>query len=392
MTKYVPKHLSSRAGYLDAARMGAAAARSSRSAVALGVSAALPAGAAALLTAPAFAAEEGQAAQAAQGDSPKALAFDARGAEVKELQARLALVRDGWYGPVTTAAVKDFQRANGLDVDGIVGSKTWAALNATSTKPDSSAGSDDSVLGEGDEGALVRAVQTKLGVAADGVFGPKTLAAVKAFQEERGLATDGVVGVQTTYALAKASEAKASDAADKNSKDSKDGAKKDDSQKTSRSTVRSTIVDANAPYEMPFQSGYVARISQGPYGAASHYKTNDKHHVDFAVPVGTPVVASRSGVVIMAQGNGSGGNVVLIRDASGYAMEYAHLSTMNVVPGQRVEQGQQIALSGNTGNSTGPHLHWGIVDGRNFVSIKIAESKELGTSYAPGTLVMSHNG
>lgn len=380
MTKYVPKHLSSRAGHLDAARLGVAAARGSRSAVALGVSAALPTGAAALLTAPAFAVEEGQAAGAAKGKAARVLAFDARGTEVKEVQARLALVRDGWYGPVTTAAVKDFQRANGLAVDGVVGVKTWAALNVTSTKPGSSAGSDESVLEHGDEGALVRAVQRKLGVSADGVFGAKTLSAVKDFQRNNGLAVDGIVGVRTTYALAKVSEAKASES------------KKDEAKKASRSSVRSAIVDADAPYEMPFKAGYVARISQGPYGSASHYKTNDKHHVDFAVPVGTPVVASRSGVVIMAEHNASGGNVVLIRDASGYAMEYAHLSSINVVPGQSVAQGQQIARSGNTGNSTGPHLHWGIVDGRNFVSIKIAASRELGTSYAPGTLVMSHNG
>lgn len=382
MTKYVPKHLSSRAGYLDAARMGAAAARSSRSAVALGVSAALPAGAAALLTAPAFAAEDSSAG-ASQDASAKGLAFNARGAEVKQVQARLALVRDGWYGPVTTAAVKDFQRANGLTVDGVVGVRTWAALNATSTKAGSGAGTDDSVLAQGDEGALVRAVQKKLGVPADGVFGARTVSAVKAFQEAHGLAVDGIVGVQTTYALARVSSADASDAA---------SGKDKDSDTPSRSSVRKAIVDPNAPYEMPFQAGYVARISQGPYGSASHYKVNDKHHVDFAVPVGTPVVASRAGVVIMAGPNTTGGNVVLVRDASGYSMEYAHLSSLDVVPGQQVAQGQQIGRSGNTGYSTGPHLHWGIVDGRNFVSIKVAESKELGTSYEPGTLVMSHNG
>lgn len=387
MTKYVPKHLSSRAGYLDAARMGAAAARGGRSAVALGVGATLPTGAAALLTAPAFAAEEAPA-PAAAGASSKVLAFNARGAEVKQVQARLALVRDGWYGPVTTAAVKDFQRANGLAVDGVVGARTWAALNTTSTKPGTGAGSDDSVLSQGDQGALVRAVQKKLGVPADGVFGPRTHAAVTAFQQAHGLAGDGVVGVQTTYALAKVSSTHASDPADGKGTDgtSKDG------DTTSGSNVRTAIVSPNAPYEMPFRAGYVARISQGPYGSASHYKVNDKHHVDFAVPAGTPVVASASGVVIMAEYNTGGGNTILIRDASGHAMEYAHLSSMNVVPGQRVVQGQQIARSGNTGNSTGPHLHWGIVDGRNFVSIKIAESKELGTSYVPGTLAMSRNG
>lgn len=381
MTKYVPKHLSSHAGYLDSARVGAAAARSGRSAVALGVSAALPTGAAALMAAPALAVEGDKAAEAAAGDTPKTVAFGARGGDVTQVQARLALVRDGIYGPITTAAVKDFQRANNLSVDGVVGSKTWSVLNATSTKPASKPGSKDSVVNIGDEGAVVRAVQKKLGITADGVFGPKTLTAVKAFQTDKGLAVDGIVGVRTTYALAKTDAASAKKSTPKSS-----------SKKVARKAARPTLVSPNAPYELPFPNGYAAPISQGPYGSASHYKWNDKHHVDFAVPAGTPVVASASGVVIMAEYNTGGGNTILIRDASGHAMEYAHLSSMNVVPGQRVVQGQQIARSGNTGNSTGPHLHWGIVDGRNFVSIKIAESKELGTSYVPGTLAMSRNG
>ena len=194
MTKYVPKHLSSRAGYLDSARVGAAAARSGRSAVALGVSAALPTGAAALMAAPALAVEGDKAAETAAGSTPKTVAFGARGAEVTQIQARLALVRDGFYGPITTAAVKDFQRANDLTVDGVVGAKTWAVLNTTSAKPASQAGSQDSVIVLGDEGALVRAVQKKLGLTPDGVFGPATLSAVKAFQAEKGLVVDGIVG------------------------------------------------------------------------------------------------------------------------------------------------------------------------------------------------------
>ena len=134
MTKYLPKHLATRHGRVESARVGAAAARGSRSALALGVGATLPVAGAAVMAAPAFAAQETPAPAPAPTTSP-VLTFDSRGEAVKTLQARLALVVDGWYGPVTTAAVKDFQRANRLDVDGVVGPRTWAALDASSAQP-----------------------------------------------------------------------------------------------------------------------------------------------------------------------------------------------------------------------------------------------------------------
>ena len=369
MTKYLPKHLATRHGRVESARVGAAAARGSRSALALGVGATLPVAGAAVMAAPAFAAQETPAPAPAPTISP-VLTFDSRGEAVKTLQARLALVVDGWYGPVTTAAVKDFQRANRLDVDGVVGPRTWAALDASSAQP--SAGD---VVRRGDSGPLVRAIQSKLGVNVDGVFGPLTESAVMAFQRSHGLVVDGVVGAKTTYALALAT----------------DQATGGDTGTPGQPGVP-PLVHPDAPYELPFLNGYPAPITQGPYGAASHHKYYDKHAVDFGVPTGTQVVASASGVVFKTEKNVTGGNTVLIKDASGFCMEYAHLSSMNVVAGQRVSQGQKIALSGNTGFSTGPHLHWGIVDCSSYTSIKIADSKELGTTYVPGTIGVSRNG
>lgn len=82
--------------------------------------------------------------------------------------------------------------------------------------------------------------------------------------------------------------------------------------------------------------------------------------VDIAVPVGTPVVAPIGGTVLWAKWAGTYGNAMLVQMDDGHSMLVAHLSGFRARPGQRVNAGQTIALSGNTGNSTGPHVHWEI--------------------------------
>ncbi|WAX78712.1 M23 family metallopeptidase [Streptomyces sp. KMM 9044] len=86
---------------------------------------------------------------------------------------------------------------------------------------------------------------------------------------------------------------------------------------------------------------------------------------DYAVPNGTKVVAAHGGTVVKAGGNGAGdgpayGNALVINHGNGTYSQYAHLSEVNVQPGQMVKTGQKIAASGNTGNSSGPHLHFEI--------------------------------
>ncbi|GKQ37258.1 M23 family metallopeptidase [Streptomyces sp. A012304] len=86
---------------------------------------------------------------------------------------------------------------------------------------------------------------------------------------------------------------------------------------------------------------------------------------DFAVPSGTKVKAAHGGKVVKAGGNGAGdgpayGNAVVIKHSNGVYSQYAHLSHIDVKVGQIVKTGQRIALSGNTGNSSGPHLHFEI--------------------------------
>jgi len=80
--------------------------------------------------------------------------------------------------------------------------------------------------------------------------------------------------------------------------------------------------------------------------------------LDFGAPEGTPVVSAQSGTVVRAESSPSYGNVVYVRGDDGTETRYAHLSSIGVQQGQRVEQGQPVGLSGNTGRSFGPHLHF----------------------------------
>ncbi|MFC8392389.1 MULTISPECIES: M23 family metallopeptidase [unclassified Streptomyces] len=94
---------------------------------------------------------------------------------------------------------------------------------------------------------------------------------------------------------------------------------------------------------------------------------------DYAVPTGTTVMAAHGGTVVKAGPNGAGdgpayGNAIVIKHGNGTYSQYAHLSQVNVKAGQVVKTGQKIALSGNTGNSSGPHLHFEIRTTPNYGS------------------------
>ncbi len=94
---------------------------------------------------------------------------------------------------------------------------------------------------------------------------------------------------------------------------------------------------------------------------------------DYAVPTGTPVMAAHGGTVVKAGGNGAGdgpayGNAIVIKHGNKTYSQYAHLSSVNVKVGQVVKTGQKIASSGNTGNSSGPHLHFEIRTTPNYGS------------------------
>lgn len=102
--------------------------------------------------------------------------------------------------------------------------------------------------------------------------------------------------------------------------------------------------------------------------------------VDFAVSRGTPVLSAGDGEVIIAKYSGSAGNFIAIRHGRQYSTRYMHLDKILVRPGQRVKKGAIIGLSGNTGRSTGPHLHYEFhIDNKpvNPVTVKLPQSAGL---------------
>ena len=108
-----------------------------------------------------------------------------------------------------------------------------------------------------------------------------------------------------------------------------------------------------------------ARLSSG-YGTRRHpiLGFNKMHRgVDFAAPIGTPILAAGSGIIVYRARNGAYGNYVRIRHNSVYSTAYAHLSkfSRSLTKGSRVRQGQVIGYVGTTGRSTGPHLHYEIL-------------------------------
>lgn len=80
--------------------------------------------------------------------------------------------------------------------------------------------------------------------------------------------------------------------------------------------------------------------------------------IDFVAPVGTPIVAAADGVVVVAEYHPEFGNMIDIDHGDGLISRYAHLSRLDVAPGRLIRRGDGIGAVGNTGRSTGPHLHF----------------------------------
>jgi murein DD-endopeptidase MepM/ murein hydrolase activator NlpD len=118
-------------------------------------------------------------------------------------------------------------------------------------------------------------------------------------------------------------------------------------------------------YPQPWLGGPF-RLTQGANGSYSHNTPKGRYAVDIAMPEGTPITAARAGTVVKVEnqqtgrGDNPSGNFVRLIHDDGTMGVYLHLmkGSVKVREGQYVPQGMQIARSGNTGNSTGPHLHF----------------------------------
>lgn len=131
-------------------------------------------------------------------------------------------------------------------------------------------------------------------------------------------------------------------------------------------------------YPLPWQGGPF-RQTQGPGGRYSHTGPKGRYAIDIAMPEGTPILAARDGVVVSirnhqrGRGDNPAGNFVRLLHKDGTMSVYLHLQhgSVTVNEGQLVRAGSLIARSGNTGNSTGPHLHFVVQKntGLNTVSI-----------------------
>lgn len=210
---------------------------------------------------------------------------------------------DGQFGAKTKSAVEAFQKKHDLGVDGVVGEESWPKLTVD--------------IGPDDENDAVKAAQVQLnrmgkGLEVDGVFGEKTTKAIKEFKKENDLGDDAKMDDKVWKALITA-KGKAGD--------------------------------------------YTLVI---PKDAQPRSEYDDPHHdyaaLDLAVPTGTHAFAVTSGTVTKVSG-GSCGNGIKLKGNDGATYTYCHFDSHAVDNGS-VSSGDLLGYTGNTGNSTGPHLHF----------------------------------
>jgi murein DD-endopeptidase MepM/ murein hydrolase activator NlpD len=127
--------------------------------------------------------------------------------------------------------------------------------------------------------------------------------------------------------------------------------------KVSGTTDTTNKSDNNQPDSPGTSDGEILPVS-GPVSSPFGRRSSGMHlGTDFAVPIGTPIKAPQDGVVSRTGSDNMNGTFVEI-NSGGVIHSLLHLSQSKVTSGQQVKKGQVVGLSGNTGNSTGPHLHW----------------------------------
>lgn len=132
---------------------------------------------------------------------------------------------------------------------------------------------------------------------------------------------------------------------------------------------------ASSPYKLPYSVGTTIQIAQGNCSAISHYGPQ-RYAYDFNMGVGTNILAARAGTVVKitetnSDGNGCpNDNHVYVRHSDGTVAAYIHLTKNGVLvsQGQVIAQSDVIAQSGNTGCSSGPHLHFVVYSDSNYTT------------------------
>ncbi|MFE0678357.1 peptidoglycan DD-metalloendopeptidase family protein [Streptomyces sp. NPDC058867] len=175
---------------------------------------------------------------------------------------------------------------------------------------------------------------------------------------------------------AKPSTKSSSDAAKSDSSDTAKSSEATQSAQTEQSADSADSSESTTTATQTAQSsasGFAAPVSGAGVGtqykvAGSMWSSGYHTGVDFVIPTGTSLKAVGAGTVVSAGWGGAYGNQVVIQLADGHYAQYAHLSSLSVSSGQTVTAGQQVGLSGATGNVTGPHLHFEIRTTPNYGS------------------------
>ena len=223
---------------------------------------------------------------------------------------------DGVRGPMTADAVRRFQLRRGLAADGVAGQQTRAALGWRGRPR-----LGKRVLHAPARGWDVAALQYLLATRGfpsgpfDGRLGPRGDEALRRFQAWAGLGADGLAGPATIRALRRPA--------------------------------------ARSPLSFLAPLGIAPTDGFGPRGGAMHTG------LDYPASAGTAVAAAGRGCVRSAGWDSGGyGNLVVIEHRAGMTSYYAHLASIAVNPGQCLVAGNTVGTVGSTGNSTGPHLHF----------------------------------
>lgn len=224
---------------------------------------------------------------------------------------------DGISGPGTAAAIRRLQKRARITIDGVVGPQTKRALGRFARHP-----LGRRPLETGKTGWDVASLQFRLAEhgfpsgAFDGIFGPRSDAALRRFQKWTGVKPDGVAGPATFKALSAPPPA----------------------------------------IPLPLAWPMTAPVLGDPFGPRA-----DRWHsgLDFPAPMSTPVYAARSGQVVWAGWrNGGYGFLVTVAHGQGERTMYAHLSRIDLRVGVWIGQGVRVGLVGASGHATGPHLHF----------------------------------